>query len=69
MIQGSNTYPPIIPGLESNEYPSSEKRHYRMSGAVVPARPGSSFTAEVLFNGTREWLVLVKPAGKENVVE
>ena len=62
LVQGSYTYPPTIPGLAREEYPATQKKHYRMSGAVIPAHEGSSLAAEVLFKGKREWLVLVRPA-------
>jgi hypothetical protein len=62
LIQGENAYPPVIAGLKQEEYPIPRKKHYRMSGAVIPVESNQSLSAKVLFNGSKEWLVLVEPA-------
>lgn len=60
LIQGENAYPPVIAGLKKEDYPASPHKHYRMSGAVIPADSGQALSAKVIFNGSREWLVMVE---------
>jgi hypothetical protein len=62
LIQGGNAHPPVIAGLSMEDYPVERKKHYRISGVVIPAESDQSLSARVLYNGAREWVVLVEPA-------
>jgi hypothetical protein len=61
LIQGQNWSPPIIPSLEATGYysvapfPLSKPSHH-----IIPTKSPQAFSAEVIFRGTHEWIVLLR---------
>ena len=62
LIQGQNSHPPIIPSLEQTAYNTGETVPFRKpSNLIIPTKSPQSWEAEVIFDGSVEWIVLLRP--------
>ncbi len=62
LIQGQNSRPPVIPSLEPTAYNKNKTGQFREpSSFVLPTKSPKLWEAKVIFDGSVEWMVLVRP--------
>ena len=62
LIQGQNSRPPVIPSLDRTAYFKGEKGQFRKpNNFIIPTKFPDSWTGEVIFDGSVEWIVLLRP--------